>query len=446
VGVEGRATVDYLLSAGIGEVTALDRNEIDGLPEGVATVFGPEHDRDLARFATVFRSPGIRPDHPSLAEARAAGSVVTSALSHFVESCPAPVIGVTGTVGKGTAASLVASMLEENGFRVHLGGNIGASPLGFLRQVAPSDRVVLEISSFQAIDLAASPTVGVVLKTTSEHLDWHVDLEEYRSAKAAMLAHQSADDTVIFNADSPGARQVAETARSSRLGFSLRGPVERGLFLEGDHFHARLPGGDELLPLDVGTTRLPGRFNLENIAAALLATRVSGGEWEGSCGAAQRFGGLPHRLEFVVEGAGVRFYNDSYATRPEAAIGALSCFPDVSLALILGGSEKHADFSELAAALSAHPHLVHVALIGATAGRLAEAIEDSGPGRFEIAEYPDLEPAMEGATTALRAGGVVLLSPACASFGLFPNYKVRGERFRAKARALAEAPSRSPHL
>jgi UDP-N-acetylmuramoylalanine--D-glutamate ligase len=437
VGVEGRTTIDYLLETGVTDVTALDRNEIEGLPAGVASVFGEAHDRELGRFASIFRSPGIRPDHPSLIRARESGCRVTSAISHFLERCPAPAIGVTGTVGKGTAASLIAAMLEESGFTTHLGGNIGASPLGFLSRVASGDRVVLEISSFQAIDLASSPHVGVILKTTSEHLDWHLDHEEYLRAKAGLLAHQTRDDTVVVNADSHGAIRVAAAAPGRRLGYSLEKSVDRGLAVAGDRFVFDDGDGPVELPLDPEGLRLPGRFNLENVAAALLASHAVGAGWDACCRAASRFEGLPHRLELVAEAGGIRFYNDSYATRPEAALGALSCFPSAPLALILGGSEKHADFGELAAAVVAHPQLAHVALIGATADRLAAAIRGAGPCRAEIARYADLEPAMEGAAAALPGEGVLLLAPACASFGLFPNYKVRGERFRSKARELA---------
>jgi UDP-N-acetylmuramoylalanine--D-glutamate ligase len=191
VGVEGRATIAYLQAMGIREIVALDFNEVDGLPPDVSRVFGQEHNRDLSRFATIFRSPGIRPDHPSLVAAKEAGTRVTSAVDHFLLQCEAPVVGITGTVGKGTAASLTAHLLGDAGFTTHLGGNIGRSPLEFLDEVEANHRVVLEISSFQAMDVSSSPSIGVVLKTTSEHLDWHTSTDEYIEAKATSFVFKA---------------------------------------------------------------------------------------------------------------------------------------------------------------------------------------------------------------------------------------------------------------
>ncbi|MCP4603084.1 MAG: UDP-N-acetylmuramoyl-L-alanine--D-glutamate ligase [Proteobacteria bacterium] len=438
VGVEGRATIDYLIERGLSQITALDRLEIDGLPRDVAAIFGEDYDQGLDRFASIFRSPGIRPDHPSLTIARDAGCCLTSAMSHFLEQCPCPTIGVTGTVGKGTTASLAAKMLKEDGFTVHLGGNIGSNPLEFLGQVEPEHRVVLEISSFQAMDIALAPHIGVVLKTTSEHLDWHVDLDEYLTAKANLLVCQGTDDIVVYNADSEGASRIADSGSKQRLAYSLTGEVEEGIFCKQGRFILRRNKQEDLLSIDLERVRLPGRFNLENVAAAILAATAAGGCVDSACLVGEQFEGLPHRLEFVAKGGEIRFYNDSYATRPEAALGALSCFDDVPLALILGGSEKYADFDELIRMVMQNSQIVHVGLIGATSGRLTRAIDKAGPRRFSMVKYEGLEPAMEGAVTALDKSGVVLLAPACASFGLFPNYKVRGERFRAKAVKLAK--------
>ncbi|MBW2277402.1 MAG: UDP-N-acetylmuramoyl-L-alanine--D-glutamate ligase, partial [Deltaproteobacteria bacterium] len=343
VGVEGKATIDYLLGQGVSDISARDRQTVEGLPGGVQTVFGEGYDRGLDRFATVFRSPGIRPDHRSLVHAAAAGARITSALSCFMERCPArAVIGVTGTVGKGTTASLTAAALEAAGITAHLGGNIGLSPLEFLDRVQPDHVVVLEISSFQAMDISTPPDVGVILKTTSEHLDWHSDVGEYRRAKANLVARQSADDVVVLNADSEGSVEIASASEGRRLAYSLEDPVEQGLFLGEDGFVLRLDDRESRLPIDIRSVCLPGRFNLQNVAAALLASMSVGAAIDPICAAAQSFTSLPHRLELVANHGGVRYVDDSYATRPEAALAALSAMDDAPLALILGGSEKHA--------------------------------------------------------------------------------------------------------
>ncbi len=437
VGVEGRETIAYLLRNGATEVTALDQHPIDGLPPSVATVFGPHYDQQLDRFATIFRSPGIRPDGKPLADARTRGAVVTSATDFFLSHCPAPVVGITGTVGKGTAASATAEMLTRAGFTVHLGGNIGTSPLAFLDRVKPADRVVLEISSFQAMDLTVSPQVAVILKTTVEHLDWHRDVEEYRTAKAQLLAQQRADHWVIYNADAPGSAQIARASAGRKIAYSMTGSLDHGMYLKENRFHLRQNGRDLSVPMTLSSVRLKGRFNLENLAAAMLASLQLGAPLEAAARAGEAFNGLPHRLEFVTETEGIQFYNDSYATRPEATIGALSAFDQEPLALILGGSEKNVDFDELARVVTNHRQLVHVGLIGATAKRLRRAIEEVLHRPLSMKMHETLEPAVQGAFDSLGGGGTVMLSPACASFGLFPNYKVRGERFRSAARKIA---------
>ncbi len=191
------------------------------------------------------------------------------------------------------------------------------------------------------------------------------------------------------------------------------------------------------LPLQIDKVCLPGRFNMENVAAGILAAVSVGGDSNLVAEAAQRFEGLPHRLELAAQGNGIRYYNDSYATRPEAAIAALSAF-DGPLSLIMGGSEKHADFSELVLALVEKSNVVQVGLIGATASRMEEAIAASGKVSFCIKRFDSLEEAMEDGAAALSGKGTLLMAPACASFGMFTNYKVRGERFRAKATLLAK--------
>lgn len=439
IGVEGRATIDFLLKHGLRDITALDRSEISGLPTGVHHIFGPGYDQDLDRYKTIFRSPGIRPDHPSLVFARSAGSRVTSAVSLFLERCEAPVIGITGTLGKGTASALTAELLTASGFTVHLGGNIGKSPLDFLDDVRPDHRVVLEISSFQAMDVTASPRVGVVLKTTSEHLDWHLDLSEYRNAKSKLFEKQQAQDTLIYNADSEGARQVSQGGGAKRLGFSLEAPVPEGIYFDGDRLMLSENSRRSPLNLSISKLRLPGKFNLENIAAAALAAMAAGASPDAVGTAAEAFDGLPHRLQYVTKSKNVRFFNDSYATRPDATLGAIAAFENTPLAIILGGSEKFADFGELAERLRRHPSVIYAALIGQTAKRLNDALLGAGGCGFPVHIHEGLEDATRAALKALAPnGGVLLLSPACASFGLFPNYKVRGERFVELVHSLTD--------
>jgi UDP-N-acetylmuramoylalanine--D-glutamate ligase len=442
VGIEGLATIHYLKRRGVRTIMALDQQPIHGeLPQGVASHTGPGYLDALEAAATIFRSPGIRPDIPALQSARRRGATVTSAINEFLAHCPAKLVGVTGTVGKGTASTLIFEMLRKSGIVAHLAGNIGKSPLDLIESVQPTDVVVLEISSFQAMDLIRSPQVCVVLKTTSEHLDWHTSLAEYRQAKAGLVRHQSAKDAIVYCADAQGSEEVAaQSPAQQRWAYSLGRAVERGAYREGERFVVVRDGQRQVLSLSPTALHIAGAFNQENVLAALLCALSAGAALEPCLEAAEQFEGLPHRLELCARSRTVRFFNDSYATRPEATIGALSCFSAEPVALILGGSEKHADFGPLAAAVAGCPNLVHVALIGQTSPRLREALAAASPSTQLpiVASYLGLEPAMEACTAALRkSGGVVLMSPACASFGLFPNYKVRGETFRALAKRLA---------
>ena len=483
-GVEGLATLAYLRGHGIGEVWLFDRTlaaqrqqakqgqQGEALPAKIAglPLFGDaQWVAELPRCGTVFRSPGVRPDHPGLAAARAAGATITSATDWFLRHCPAPVVGVTGTVGKGTAATLTHQALTASGIPSRLAGNIGLNPLAFLDEVLAGQPVVLELSSFQLMDLGpVKPAVAVVLRTSEDHLDWHSDVAEYLRAKSRLIAPQGMlpdgrRQTVITCADAPGSVRVVEQALGAGaadggapglLAVSRAGPVREGIGVrDGQVLRFRTDGAgstraERLAPLERLT--LPGPFNLENATAAFLAAEALGAERERALAALAAFPGLPHRLERVGVARGIACFNDSYATRPDATVAALGAF-DGPLALILGGSEKYADFRELAEALCRHRDLRRVLLIGATAERLEREIAGAAGRQGTRApicvRYPGLREAFEAGLAALEGageGGVLLLSPACASFGLFPNYKVRGERFKALVQEAAgrSAPAR----
>ncbi len=469
-GVEGLATLAYLRRHGIEDVWIFDRTLAaqrergePTAPEvaGLRLLGDAQWVAELPRCGTVFRSPGVRPDHPGLAAARAAGATITSASDWFLRHCPAPVVGVTGTVGKGTAATLIHEALTAAGIPSRLAGNIGLNPLAFLDEVQAGQPVVLELSSFQLIDLGpVKPAVAVVLRTSEDHLDWHPDVAEYVRAKSGLIAPDGklpdgGRQTVIHCADAPGSRRVVEHVLGPGLpgvlAFSRAGPVRDGIGVrDGQVLRFRAGGADpasveRLAALE--RLALPGPFNLENAAAAFLAAEALGAGRERALAAIAAFPGLPHRLERAGVVDRIVCFNDSYATRPDATVAALGAF-EWPLALILGGSEKHADFRGLAEALCRHRSLRRVLLIGATAERLEEEIARAarrlGTPPPSCTRQPGLREAFEAGLAALAEageGGVLLLSPACASFGLFPNYKVRGERFKA---LVQEAASRQP--
>lgn len=430
-GVEGASTLRYLRAQGFTDITVFDRKAPPGL-DAPARYAGPGDGsphgylRGLESMRTVFRSAGVRPDAPPLLEFIRRGGTLTSQTGlAFALAGRERIIGVTGTVGKGTCCSLLEAMLAEAGIPARLGGNIGVPALELASSLADGERLILELSSFQLSTLAQSPALAGVLRTTVEHLDWHPDREEYWLHKSRLVSAQSPSDAVAFCSDAEGSAWIASRSAGRKLPFGAGADIR----LDGESVAWSRRG----FRIPLSATRLTGAFNLENIAAAGALALEAGAEPRHVIAGAMAFAGLEHRLEFVRERNGLSFYNDSYATRPEASIGAVRALSGRPLGLILGGSEKHADFADLAGAVAAAPHVEAVALIGQTAGRLEEALRLAGLPR------PGGHPAMracaglEDAVAFLMEQvptGALLLSPACASFGLFENYKERGKAFK----------------
>jgi UDP-N-acetylmuramoylalanine--D-glutamate ligase len=348
-----------------------------------------------------------------------------------------PVIGVTGTSGKSTTTALIHAMLQASGRRSWLGGNIGRSLLPVLDEIGPDDRVVLELSSFQLADLDAlrrSPRIAVVTNFCANHLDRHASLDEYRAAKQTILRWQTAGDVAILNGDDPDVSSWVTQGRRITFGADATAVdasvVVDAITVRGD--------GEFRLSRDRRET-LPGRHNDLNIAAAALAAHVAGAAAPGIAQGLRDFPGLPHRLEFVGERAGRRFYNDSKATTPEAAIAALAAFDAerAPIVLLAGGHDKGVDLTSFAAAIAARAKAV--ALMGATADVLADAVARHAPPvvpRLHCAV--SFEDAFEWSVAQSSPGDVVLLSPGCASYGWFENYEERGRRFAELACSATE--------
>lgn len=427
-GVEGQSTLRYLISQGVRRIAILDRNEVSltDLPTDAAIeVFGGDRYLDgLAHCKTVVRSAGVNPLQRPLFEFQMNGGRLTSQIELFFERCRSRrIVGVTGTLGKGSCVSMIAHCLDALGVANRLGGNYGVAALDLLSDENPEQVNVLELSSFQLMTLPASPPVAVVLKTTSEHLDWHRSVEEYRDAKANLVRWQKPGDVCIYNADAEGSAWIATQGGARKWTFGASGDVT----VASDHL---LCEGHRL---DLVDCAAKGVHQLENMAAALLALKALGLSVPACMEALKSYHNLKYRLQYDGEKGGIAFYNDSYATRPEAAIAAARSM-DRPFALILGGSEKHADFTELAKVLVKLPLMRGIALIGQTAGRLRMAL-DAEKCAVPLVDHAGLEEAFAWSCQLVGSGGAVLMSPACASFGLFANYKVRGERFDALVEA-----------
>ena len=363
---------------------------------------------DLTGFNIVFRSPGFWRLSPMLKQAEASAAAITSATKLFFELCPCPIIGVTGTKGKGTTASLISHILNQAGQPTYLAGNIGKPMLKLLPKLKPTDRVCLELSSFQLQDLTASPHIAVLLNITSEHLDVHQNITEYRQAKANILKYQTSTDHAVINADYPITKNMAKLTKAQLHWFS-----------------------GQQLKIDKTKVQLRGEHNLENIAAAVAVAKIFKLSPQIINQAVYSFKSLEHRLELVKTVNQVSFYNDSFSTTPETAIAALKSFSQ-PLIVILGGSDKGSDYTQLGKIINQHPHLKALILIGQMADNIQSAIDQAGGFKGKIIRRLKNMPAIvDQAVNLAQPGDLVLLSPACASFDMFKHYKDRGNQFKA---------------
>lgn len=415
-GTEGRASYEYFKARG-DEVVIADERETIALPEGAEAIIGADAFGKLGCFDLVMRSPGIGPEKLPY------GDKIWSATNEFFAECPAPIIGVTGTKGKGTTSSLIASILRAADKTVHLVGNIGVPALEVLDQVQPDDIVVYELSSFQLWDLKRSPQVAVVLGIEPDHLDIHADYAEYIAAKAHSTENQNTTDRVVFDVTNEIAVAIAGMSVGQRLPY----PSERTAHLRGVFFYH---GDTELCGLD--QLQLVGEHNVANACAAITAVWPWVQEPAAIAEGLRSFDGLPHRLKFVAEVAGVRYYDDSIATTPGSAIAALKAFPEPKI-IILGGSDKGATYDEIVVLCSETD--TRVVAIGHTGSLIQEFCIKMGVDCERVeGGMPEV---VAAASKISRPGDVVILSPASASFDQYENYADRGEQFIAAVRALA---------
>ena len=441
VGVEGISTTKYLLSKGAVPVL-FDRKKTREFEKttgeeirklGARTFFGQEYLEPIKDFDLIFRSPGVRPDLPLLQAAEKKGAEITSQTKLFFDLCPAPIIGITGTKGKGTTSALIYDILKVAGKKVFLGGNIGNPPLAFLDKVTPDSIVVLELSSFQLIDINKSPHICVVLMVTSEHLDWHRGEDEYIKAKTQITKYQTAKDFAVINADYPTSREIGEISKARKYYFSTKKPVENGAYIDQGFVVLVTNGWTSIVK--TSDIKLIGEHNLQNIAATTVVAGLLEIPPDTIAKAIKAFTGLPHRLEFVGEVSSVKFYDDSASTTPETAIAAVRAFENPKI-LILGGASKHSDFTLLGEAIVQN-NVKAAILTGEEAVRIRDSIDSAGGFSGKIIEGPsDMKQIVQKAKTLSEPGDIILLSPACASFDMYKNYMDRGDQFKAAVRSL----------
>ncbi len=423
LGVSNRPLVRLLLEFGC-DVTGCDRTprekldaevlalEADGCKLSVGDGYLDGLDAEL-----VFRTPGMHPGNPVLEALRQKGTRVTSEMEVFFKVCPCTILAVTGSDGKTTTTTLISEMLKAAGKTVWLGGNIGTPLLPLTRQMKATDFAVVELSSFQLMDMTRSPHIAVVTNLAPNHLDVHKDMEEYVEAKKNIFKFQSPEDILILNADN--AITDSFTGNGTTRKFSRRGKANT--WIENDTIYR-----DGTPVLAVSDILIPGVHNIENYMAAILAV-------EGLVdddivrNVAKSFGGVEHRIELVRIKDGVKFYNDSIASSPSRTIAGLRSFSE-KVILIAGGYDKHIPYDVLGPEICAH--VKKLFLGGATGPKIRAAVEAAPGEKPEIVDCGDFESAVRAAAAAAEPGDVVLMSPASAAFDQFRNFMARGEFYK----------------
>lgn len=423
-GVEGKSSKIFLEKHGA-IVTILDKSQ------------GENYLDNLEQFDLVVRSPGIKVLE---LEKHVSKDKITSQTKLFFDLTPTKnIIGVTGTKGKGTTSTLIYEMLKRDERDVYLGGNIGVPIFDFFDDLTSESWVVLEMSSFQLQDLEKSPHIAVMLMTTTEHLDYHKNVEEYIKAKRNILTHQSESDFAILNRDYPASNESDVLTNAQVYFVSREREVEEGCFALGGAVILNIEGDSQVI-FETADLLLRGDHNHENVCAAVMAAYLAKVDLISIKITLKLFKGLEHRLELVDEISGVEYYNDSFSTTPETAIAAIESFKNPEI-LVLGGSSKNSDFTELGEVIGRHDNIKAIIGIGEEWARIKKEIKNVRPDTLVIEGADTMEKIVTAASKLALPGDVVILSPACASFGLFKNYKDRGNQFKEQVNKLKQASS-----
>lgn len=454
-GVSNTPLISLLLEAGA-DLTICDMKSQEELGEiydglacmGVRFCTGPGYLNELSGDV-IFRTPGLLPSHPALVKAAAQGVKITSEMETFFEVCPCKILAITGSDGKTTTTTLVSEILKKAGKTVHLGGNIGHPLLADVPSIDPGDYAVVELSSFQLMDMLRSPCRALVTNVTPNHLDKHKDMAEYVQAKTNLFRHQKSGDMLVLNADDPvsngqpcrlgdsmwqpeGAFQPAPGVEV--LQFSMEHPVDYGVYLEdGTIWYAENSSRRRIM--DVTDIKIPGAHNVANYMAAACMTHglVS---FDQVIEVARTFSGVEHRLELVRTLDGVRYYNDSIASSPTRTAAGLRSF-DQKVILLAGGHDKKIPYDEFGPVVC--DHVKRLILIDAnpedtTAPAIRASVEAAPnyrPEELPIDTCTSFEEAVQRAAAVAQEGDIVLLSPASASFDLFKNFMQRGDLFKS---------------
>lgn len=436
LGVSNQPLIDYMHKYKA-KVTVFDNRIIEDIPkETIKKItdyamdfsFGPNNLAKLKDFDIIFRSPSCLPTVPELVEEAKRGAIVTTEIELLMKLCPGKVIGITGSDGKTTTTTLIYEILKQNGYNCYLGGNIGTPLFTKLSEMTPDDIVVLELSSFQLMGMEISPEISVITNITPNHLNVHSSYEEYIDAKKSIYKYQDEKGILVLNYDNPVTKNLDKEANGKVVFFSSKHKLDDGIILD-DNIIKECNDKLRRHILNTNSVNLRGTHNYENICAALAATKTLV-DIEDAINVVKNFSGVQHRLEFVREIDGVKWYNDSIGTSPTRTIAGLNSFSE-KIVLIAGGYDKHLDYTPIA-----KPILENVSkliLIGDTAPKIFDAVkEEAEKQNIDLPIYmcDKFEDIISTAKKIAKPGEIVLFSPASASFDMFKNFEERGNKFK----------------
>jgi UDP-N-acetylmuramoylalanine--D-glutamate ligase len=418
-GLEGEANYKYWAADPNNTLTIVDQHQPSHpIPPGALTIIGEDAFENLIGFDLIIRTAGLSPYKIHT------NGKVWSATNEFLEKCPAIVIGVTGTKGKGTTASLIASIFEAAGKKVWLVGNIGISAIGVLPQIMPEDIVVFEMSSFQLWDVKRSPHTAVVLQIEPDHLNVHRDMNDYVQAKANIRKFQAPGEKCVYHPTNAYSRQIALSIGAEGA-IKYDSPDDGGVYVDDGNF---CQGEQIICSTDV--LQLIGRHNIENACAAITVAKLYDISSDSIEQGLREFKGLPHRLELIRTLDGVDYYNDSFSSAPSATVAAIKSFTQGEV-LIIGGVDKKADFTELTQTIVEHSNVKEILVIGTIKNELSEIFRKGGvTAHISVLEAKTMAEIVHIAKEKAVSGDVVILSPGCASFDMFKSFYDRGDQFR----------------
>lgn len=394
---------------------------------GISFVLGDGYLDNIPKNTDIiFKTPGLRYDTPQLCEAVENGAYLTSDTELFFKLCPAEIIAVTGSDGKTTTTTLIYEMMKKEGYDAFVGGNIGLPLFENIEKIKPESKVVLELSSFQLHTLKQSPSTSVITNITPNHLNWHKDYNEYIDAKKNIFLHRPKGARVVLNNDN----KITESFKENNADFFMFGrtnPPKEGFCVEDGFIVKKSADKPSEKLLDTAKIKIPGVHNIENYMAAVAALygRVS---LETIEYVAENFGGVEHRIEFVRETGGVKYYNDSIASTPARCEAGLKSF-DKKVVLIAGGYDKKIPFDDFGGVVCTY--VKKLILVGHTSEKIRSAVLNAkNYNGLEIFMFKDFEEAVKYSKEISEKGDIVLFSPACASFDLFKNFEERGKKFK----------------